>query len=150
MRSTFVNAVEVVDHALDLLLAKDMTRFAGLWAETGAMEFPFAPPGYPPRVEGRVAVHEYLRGYPDLFDVREIADKVVHRTADPEVVIVEMEAAGFVVATGRPYRLRYIAVITVRDGEIRHYRDYWNPLAATEVMGGAEQLNTAFAGGTGA
>lgn len=142
-----MNASEVVDHALELLLAKDMAGFAGLWAETGVIEFPFAPPGYPPRVDGRAAVHEYLRGYPDLFDVREIADRVVHRTVDPEVVIAEFTASGTVVATGRPYRLRYIAVITVRAGEIRHYRDYWNPLAAAEAMGGSDELDLAFSGG---
>ncbi|XVS63393.1 nuclear transport factor 2 family protein [Actinosynnema sp. CA-299493] len=145
-----MNAADVVDRALDHLLAKDMTAFAGLWAETGVIEFPFAPPGYPALVAGRAAVHEYLRGYPDLLDVREIADKVVHRTADPAVVVVEMEAVGFVVATGRPYRLRYIAVVTVRDGEIRHYRDYWNSVAAAEALGGPDRLTAAFAGGPGA
>jgi ketosteroid isomerase-like protein len=142
-----VNADELVEHALELLLAKDMTAFAGLWAEHGVVEFPFAPSGYPQRVEGRAAVREYLRGYPDLLDVREITDRVLHRTVDPEVVVVEFEAAGVVVATGRPYRLRYIAVVTVRDGEIRHYRDYWNPLAAAEAMGSSEELNAAFSGG---
>lgn len=145
-----MNAVDVVDRALDLLLAHDMAAFAGLWAEDGVLEFPFAPPGYPRRVEGRAAVHEYLRAYPDLLDVREVTDKVVHRAVDPELAVVEFEVAGFVVATGRPYRLRYIAVITVRDGAIRHYRDYWSPSAAAEAMGGAEQLNAAFRGGRGA
>ncbi|MBB5773859.1 nuclear transport factor 2 family protein [Nonomuraea jabiensis] len=142
-----MNPRDLVEHALDLLLAKDMRAFAGLWAEAGVIEFPFAPPGYPERVEGRTAVQKYLRGYPDLLDVREITDKVVHQSVDPEVVIVEFEAAGLVVATGKPYRMRYVAVITVRDGEIQRYRDYWNPLAAAEIMGGADELSTAFAGG---
>ncbi|MFF4621765.1 nuclear transport factor 2 family protein [Nonomuraea jabiensis] len=142
-----MNPCELVEHALDLLLAKDMRAFAGLWAEAGVIEFPFAPPGYPERVEGRTAVQRYLRGYPDLLDVQEITEKVVHQSVDPEVVIAEFEAAGLVVATGKPYRLRYVAVITVRYGEIQRYRDYWNPLAAAEIMGGADELSTAFAGG---
>ncbi|MEV4579646.1 nuclear transport factor 2 family protein [Nonomuraea jabiensis] len=142
-----MNPRELVEHALDLLLAKDMRAFAGLWAEAGVIEFPFAPPGYPERVEGRTAVQKYLRDYPDLLDVREITEKVVHQSVDSEVVIVEFEAAGLVVATGKPYRMRYVAVITVRDGEIQRYRDYWNPMAAAEIMGGADELSTAFAGG---
>ncbi|MFC5834104.1 nuclear transport factor 2 family protein [Nonomuraea insulae] len=141
-----MKATELVDHALKLLLDKDMAAFADLWAEDGAIEFPFAPPGYPPLVEGRAAIREYMRGYPDILDVREIVEQTVHQSVDPEVVIAEFEAAGIVVRTGKPYRLRYIAVITVRDGEIQHYRDYWNPLAAAELMGGSEELNTAFAG----
>ena len=135
-----MNPRELVEHALELLLAKDMAAFAGLWAEDGILEFPFAAAGYPPRLDGRAAVADYLRGYPDVLDVREIPAKMLHQTDDPDVVIAEFEAAGIVVATGQPYTMRYIAVITVRDGEIARYRDYWSPLAATEAMGGAEHL----------
>lgn len=135
-----MNPRELVDHALGLLLAKDMAAFAKLWALDGIMEFPFAAPGYPARLDGRAAVEEYLSGYPDILDIREFPEKTVHQTLDPEVVIAEFEAAGIVVATGQPYRMRYIAVITVRDGEIRRYRDYWSPLAAAEAMGGADKL----------
>jgi ketosteroid isomerase-like protein len=117
-----------------------MAAFAELWAEDGVLEFPFAAPGYPARVDGRAAVTEYLRGYPGILDIREIPEPVLHQSVDPEVVVAEFEAAGTVVATGAPYRMRYIAVITVRDGEIQSYRDYWSPLAAAEAMGGAEKL----------
>ena len=103
--------------------------------------------GYPSRLEGRDAIREYLRGYPEIVDVRSFPAKVVHETVDPEVVIVEFEAEGVAARTSKPYRLGYIAVIAVRDGEIRNYRDYWSPLAAAEVVGGAAELMAAFAGG---
>lgn len=138
---------EVVDRALALLLEHDMTAFAGLWARDGVLEFPFAPPGYPQRLQGRAAISEYLRDYPETFDIRSISERTVHRTVDPEVVIAEFQATGRVVASGNPYRMRYIAVITVRDNEIRRYRDYWSPLAAAEAMGGVAALMTTFAGG---
>lgn len=140
-----MNAQTLVEHALRLLLRQDMAAFAALWAEDGILEFPFAAAGYPPRVEGRAAVAEYLRGYPDMLEIKEIPTPVVHQSVDPEVVIVEFEAAGTVVATAAPYRMRYIAVITVRDGEIQRYRDYWSPQAAAEAMGGTEALH-AFGG----
>ena len=60
----------------------------------------------------------------------------MHETRDPEVIVVEFVATGVVVATGRPYELRYIAVLTVRDGQLVHYRDYWDPIAAQELLGG--------------
>ena len=138
-------AHDLFTQSLRLLLAKDMTGYAGLWAVDGVMEFPFAPPNYPTRLAGRAAIEDYLRGYPDLLDVREITEQTVHRTTDPDVVVAEFEAAGRVVATGRPYRMRYAAVVTARDGEIVSYRDYWNPLAAAELLGGLDELN-AFAG----
>ncbi|WP_029900479.1 nuclear transport factor 2 family protein [Nocardia brasiliensis] len=142
-----LNPGEVVDRALSLLLAQDMSGFADLWAREGVLEFPFAPPGYPERLVGRAAIAEYLRDYPSILDLREITSRTVHQSVDPEVVIVEFEAAGRVVATGKPYRMRYVAVITVRYSRIQHYRDYWNPLAAADLLGGAEELTSAFSGG---
>jgi hypothetical protein len=38
-------------------------------------------------------------------------------------------------------------VITARHGEITHYRDYWSPLAAAEVLGGLDELTTSFTAG---
>ena len=57
---------ELVSHALELLLAQDMAAFAGLWAEDGVLEFPFAAPGYPAMVEGRAAVTEACLRLPRL------------------------------------------------------------------------------------
>jgi ketosteroid isomerase-like protein len=81
-------------------------------------------------------VAEYLRDYTDHVDLRAITRRTVHQTLDPDVVVVEFEVDGTAVRTGRPYQLRYICVITVRDGEIAGYRDYWNPLALAEALGG--------------
>ncbi|MGW2326093.1 nuclear transport factor 2 family protein [Streptomyces sp. NPDC001700] len=126
--------VTVYERAKSLLLAHDMRGFADLWAEDGTMEFPFAPPGWPRRLEGREAVREYVRDYPDHIDLRAVAHEVVHRTADPGVLIVEFAVDAVAVPTGRPLRIDYVAVITVRDGEIVSYRDYWNPLLLSDGL----------------
>ncbi|NGY61538.1 nuclear transport factor 2 family protein [Lentzea sp. NEAU-D13] len=125
--------MDLIPRALQLLLDKDMTGFAGLWAEDGVMEFPFAPPGYPSRLEGRAAIEDYLRDYPKMLDVQGFPTQVVHQSTNPDVAVVEFDAEGVVVATGKPYRFSYIAVITVRNGEIVSYRDYWNPLYVQEL-----------------
>lgn len=119
--------------AIDALLAHDMNAFTALYADDAVMEFPFAPPGRPQRLDGRAAVEEYLAGYTDMVDIQRIHDVVVHETADLEVIIVEMAASGLVVATGKPYTARYIAVLTISGDLIRHYRDYWNPMLLAEV-----------------
>lgn len=140
-------AHDLFDESLRLLLAKDMTGYARLWAVDGVFEFPFAAANYPTRLDGRAAIEDYLRDYPSLLDVREITEQTIHQTTDPDVVIAEFEAAGVVVATGRPYRMRYVAVVTARNGEIASYRDYWSPLAGAELLGGLDELTAAFAGG---
>lgn len=128
--------LELVEHALELLLAHDMAGFAGLWAADGVMEFPFAAEGSPRRLEGRPAVTEYLLPYADHVDLRAITSKIVHQTLDPEVVIVEFSVDGVAVRTGGPYRVSYVAVIRVRNGQIVTFRDYWSPIAAAAAFGG--------------
>ncbi|MFF3066919.1 nuclear transport factor 2 family protein [Kitasatospora sp. NPDC057936] len=120
---------ELYRHGLRLLLDKDIDAWVGLWAEDGVMEFPFAPPGWPRRLEGKEAVADYMRGYPDHIDLRGFPDLRIHETADPETIVVEMRAVGRVVQGGGPFEMTYIAIVTVRDGRLAVYRDYWNPLA---------------------
>ncbi|WP_129669631.1 nuclear transport factor 2 family protein [Phytoactinopolyspora endophytica] len=119
-------------HSLQLLLDKNMSAWVGLWADDGIMEFPFAPPGWPGRLEGREAIAGYMRDYPDHIDLHEFADVQIHQTTDPETIVVEMRGTGRLVQTGRPFDMTYIAVVSVQDGRITSYRDYWNPLAVQE------------------
>ncbi|MEU7408871.1 nuclear transport factor 2 family protein [Streptomyces sp. NPDC042638] len=116
-------------HSLRLLLEKDIPAWIALWAEDGVMEFPFAPPGWPDRLEGREAIAAYMRPYPDHIDLRDFPDLRIHRTTDPETLVVEMRGVGRVTGTGAPFDMTYIAVVSVRDGRFVSYRDYWNPLA---------------------
>lgn len=119
-------------HSLRLLLDKDMSGWVGLWAEDGVMEFPFAPDGWPARLDGKEAVADYMRHYPDHIDLHDFPALRIHETADPEVIVVEMRGVGRRVETDSPFDMTYIAVVTVRDGRFTSYRDYWNPLAVLE------------------
>ncbi|MEV0415119.1 nuclear transport factor 2 family protein [Streptomyces sp. NPDC050448] len=129
-----VSPAELYRRSLSLLLAKDIPGWVGLWAEEGVMEFPFAPPGRPARLEGREAIADYMRPYPDHIDLHDFpeADLRIHETAEPRTVVVEMRGVGRLVQTGRPFDMRYVAVVTTENGRFTSYRDYWNPLAALE------------------
>ncbi|MCK1819199.1 nuclear transport factor 2 family protein [Streptomyces sp. XM83C] len=115
--------------SLRLLLAKDIPAWVDLWAEDGVAEFPFAPDGWPRRLEGKEAVAAYMRHHPDHFDLHDFPDLHIHRTDDPHTVVAETRGVGRLVQTGAPFDMTYIVVVTVRGGRIASYRDYWNPLA---------------------
>ncbi|WP_438388531.1 nuclear transport factor 2 family protein [Actinopolyspora saharensis] len=119
-------------HSLRLLLDKNIPGWVGLWAEDGLMEFPFAPQGWPERLEGREAIAAYMRHYPDHIDLHDFPDLRIHQTTDPGTIVVEMRGVGRLVETGKPFDMTYIAVVTVQDGFITSYRDYWNPLTIQE------------------
>ncbi|MFI6894905.1 nuclear transport factor 2 family protein [Streptomyces sp. NPDC050256] len=119
-------------HSLRLLLDKDIPAWVALWAEDGFMEFPFAPDAWPKRLESREAIAAYMRHYPDRIDLHDFPGLRIHRTTDPETIVVEMRGVGRLVESGRPFDMTYIAVVTVRDGHFTSYRDYWNPLTVLE------------------
>jgi len=119
-------------HSLRLLLDKNIPGWIGLWAENGVMEFPFAPGGWPERLEGREAIAAYMRHYPDHIDLKDFPDLRIHETTDPETIVVEMRGVGRLVETDSPFDMTYIAVVTIQDGHFTSYRDYWNPLAVLE------------------
>lgn len=135
-RSTFNRAVE-------LLLQHDMLGFAQLWAPDGTMDFPFATGEQPTHLDGREDVVEYLRHYTDMVDVRDAQVHAVHTTGDPDTLVAEWAASGVVVATGRPYRMPYIAVITVGPEGITGYRDYWNLAVVADAMSPADPAGDA-------
>ncbi|MFF2198491.1 nuclear transport factor 2 family protein [Streptomyces sp. NPDC058157] len=130
-----ISPADLYRHGLRLLLDKDISGWVGLWAEGGVMEFPFAPPGRPRRLEGREAVAAYMRPYPGRIDLHDFpeADLRIHETADPRTIVAEMRGVGRFVGSGRPFDMTYIAVVTVVEGEFTSYRDYWNPLAALDA-----------------
>lgn len=133
-----LTAADLLRRSLDTFLAKDMKGWTDLCADDVVAEFPFAPDGTPARLEGRAALYDYLKGYPDVIDVREIPAVHVHSTDDPNVAIAEWSASGTVLTNGNPYEMSYATFATFRDGLIINYREYWNPLAFLTAMSGAE------------
>ncbi|MGD6748144.1 nuclear transport factor 2 family protein [Streptomyces sp. BH106] len=123
---------ELYRHSLQLLLDKNIAGWVELWAEDGVMEFPFAPPGWPRRLDGREAVASYMRHYPDHIDLHDFPELRIHQTTDPRTIVVEMRAVGRLVEPDGPLDMTYVAVVTVEDGHITSYRDYWNPLVVQQ------------------
>lgn len=123
---------ELFRHGLRLLLDKDIPAWVDLWDDDGVFEFPFAPDGWPTRLEGKAAIADYMRDYPDHIDLHDFPQVEIHRTAAARTIVVEMRGVGRLVATDSPFEMTYIAVVTVHDGRFTRYRDYWNPLAVVQ------------------
>lgn len=125
---------QVFRNGMSLLVKNDFEAWAGLFAQDAVMEFPYAPEGAPRRVEGRAAIAAYMRPFPEHMEVRELTDLVIHTTGDPRTAVVEFGSAGRAVATDEPFAMSYVVILTVENGLITRYRDYWNPLDAPASM----------------
>jgi uncharacterized protein len=104
-------------------------------------EFPYAPEGYVKRLEGKLAIAEYLRGYPAILQINHVNRPTFHHCG--QVMVAEFSVRGKAVQTGNAYDQQYVSVIEHLGGKITRYVDYWNPLVAIEALGGADAL-TAF------
>lgn len=60
----------------------------------------------------------------------------LHRTQDPEVVIVEMRMKGSVITRGRSFTVTSIQVLRIREGHIALFRDFADPRVLEEVIAG--------------
>jgi uncharacterized protein len=135
------SAREVFERAKQLSLAKDLDGFADLFASDGIHELPFAPPGFPRRLEGRETLREYFAALTATpLKHTEFRDMTVYETAEPGVIVAEYDAHGIVTSTGQAYELRYLQVVKVQDGQITLWRDYSNPLAAARLLGRIPEL----------
>jgi hypothetical protein len=82
----------------------------------------------------------------NIFRYERYRTLAIHDTNDPDTIIVEQEAFGTSTSTGE-FALPNVVVLTVRNGQIAHLRDYVNILAAA-----AARVSTSseyFRGGVG-
>jgi ketosteroid isomerase-like protein len=133
----------VLNSMLDSMRRNDMRTFADQWAPDGVMEFPFAPPGYR-TLHSRDEVWDYVKDYTSTIYLDEVTEHRRHHTLDPATVVLEFSVTGKAVKTGNDYSVNYISVVTVGANGIRHYRDYWNGLAAAAAIGGIDTMMADF------
>jgi hypothetical protein len=129
-------ATELFHQSLDKFLAKDMKGWSELCADDVVAEFPFAPEGTQNRFEGKQALYAYLKDYHNFINVKSLPTKKVYVTDDQNVAIAEWSVSGEVIASGNPYEMSYATFITIRDGLIVNYREYWNPQVFMKAMDG--------------
>jgi uncharacterized protein len=124
----------VFTEATTAIMAGDLDGWLQRCRDDVVLEFPYAPTGRPARVEGKQAVGDYLRAMPGQISFERITSLVVHQTVDPNTAVIEWSASGRIKATGAPYDMDYVVVLTLVDGLMATYRDYWNPATVAEAL----------------
>ena len=115
----------VLEERRRLLVARDMEAFAELFADDAVIESPFAAGPVPARLEGKAAIRAFSTEFRESpLEIDDLRVHQVHRTEDPEVMIVELSSVGHVVATGESFEVPCIQVFRIRDGRIVLFRDY--------------------------
>lgn len=132
-KRSVAGAAQVFEQALSGFRASNPQPWIELLAEDAVLELPFAPPGRPGRLRGKDNIIKYFQSSPANIDFKSFTDVQIHRTADPDCVVVELTGSGTVKTTNDPYEMRYVIVLQTKEGLIHLQRDYFNPLTAIDT-----------------
>ena len=103
------------------------------YAEDVVVEHPFMVPE-PTTTRGREQLRERVTNLQNLPITMEIADVVVHETADPEVIVGEFESRITSTQTGKRITTSNILVLRIRSGMVVSSRDYHNHALLAEFI----------------
>jgi ketosteroid isomerase-like protein len=140
---------QTVERFLKAVVSPTPGDLADCYADEIVIEMPFGAELVPARVEttreelrGRFAAGAAARRYKSLREVR------VHETADPDVVVLEYGIDGTRLSDGESFTMRFVMVLTFRDGLIAHSRDYTDPIAGARALGRLPDLAAKLAEGS--
>lgn len=121
-------------HAVELVGRFDFAALHEVLTQDAVMEFPFAPPPMPSRLEGREGVVATLsRMLPDAFSSFAFEIENVHVSPKQNTATVEARSVG-TFHDGRVYRNRYVIVLTFVADRIKLWREYFDSAVAVAAM----------------
>lgn len=106
-------------------------------------EMPFAPPGFPNRLEGRTAIQRQYGGLPRAYRRMLFPERRYHPMHDPHLLLVEYRGVIDLLAGGS-YNNRYCGIFEVRDGLLVHFTEYFDSITLREAFGDPEALRRTF------
>lgn len=113
-----------------------------LFHEDAIIEYPYAHSLGTPSSLNKTQYGNYLKGA--LANMPDIAfSNVKSYTAQNYVVWAEFHGEVVIPSTKQLYKQDYVARITLKNGKIIHYKEYWNPLAVS-AMGDHTEVNKMF------
>jgi uncharacterized protein len=90
--------------------------------------------GWPRMIRGSASLMAQFRGYCDNVELQSADKLIVHKADDGQVVIIEYEVHGTILATGVKYNNRFCSIVTIEKRKIAHWRDYMDSLAAWNAL----------------
>jgi len=124
----------------------DGEHFFDVVADDVIYEVLYDFPGWPRVLRGRADLMTQFRGYGDYIKLSSADRLIVHRADNGQVVVIEYEVHGTVLATSAEYNNRFASVIKLSDRKIAHWRDYMDSLSAWNALTPNHQSSTSSIG----
>lgn len=135
--------VGVVRRLIDAQSRRDAEAFLATVTDDIVIAYPLKPPGHPERIEGKARFAAYLAEIADGLPALEVSGLEIHAGADPDYVVAEFRLAGGSPQTGRVYDSNYMTSARFREGLIREYRMFYDPISLLRAFGDENDLKEA-------
>ena len=132
--SSEARSVAVARALLLGLEALDIDAALTNFADDGVQEMPFAPEGFPSRLDGKDALYRQYSGLPDAYDSMQFEIRTAHALDDPQWAVLEYHGT-IRQMNGESYDNDYIGVFQVIDDKIVLFREYFNPIVLQRAFG---------------
>lgn len=90
--------------------------------------------GWPRIIQGRADLMAAFAGYGDSIELHAADHLIVHKADNGQVVVIEYEVHGTILATQLKYTNRFASIIKLEGRKIAHWRDYMDSLAAWNAL----------------
>jgi uncharacterized protein len=77
---------------------------------------------------------ESFRGYGEHIELHSVDHLIKHSTDNGQVMVIEYEVHGTILASGVAYNNRFCSIIKIENRRIAHWRDYMDSLAAWNAL----------------
>jgi ketosteroid isomerase-like protein len=112
----------------------DGEHFFDILADDVIYEVLYDIAGWPRIVRGRVDLMAQFKGYAGNIKLQSADKLVAHQAEGGDVVVIEYEVHGTILATGVKYDNRFCSIIRIEQRKITHWRDYMDSLAAWNAL----------------
>ena len=109
-------------------------HFFDVVADDVAYEVRYEIPGWPRVINGRAGLMAAFRGYVDNIALQSADNLIVNRNDAGQVVVLEYEVHGTILASGANYDNRFCSILKIENRRIAHWRDYMDSLTAWNAL----------------
>jgi hypothetical protein len=138
----FPSLCSLLREALGDKLTPNAQTLLEMCSEDVVFEFPYHPPGFQERVEGRTALEAYLPTVSKLISIESRTLNHAFISVKGDMAAIEFSCRGHSQETNARYDQDYVSIIELNDGRISRYRDYWNPLVVLSAIESAPSADS--------
>lgn len=117
----------VATKAMAALSRSDVAGMAAHMTDDAVLEFPYAPPRFPSRFQGRQAIIDGMTLLFTMFESFEIWPAKSYASPASHSLTVQAKGRG-VLKSGAPYLNDYAILLVFKGDQICLWREYYNPM----------------------